>query len=194
VNADDDHPYWYPHQTRGGSIREERLIFPLTPGESWESAKPVVLPEDCRKPAELVAAEAKQLAMSKAEKRERAKRRREQKQAADEAVRPTYRTVVIHGRPKKVLVRTDPTQTVTVAKQPEADEAETPRKPRESKKTMKFERNAVAFCRELRDRWQRRVAEEPWMLEANAAAKYEVARLADHGPALLPTEPKRLAA
>jgi GNAT superfamily N-acetyltransferase len=37
-------PYWFPSQTTSGSIREDRLVFPIPPGVHWSEAMPVVLP------------------------------------------------------------------------------------------------------------------------------------------------------
>src|SRR5262245_41769795 len=37
-------PWWFPSQTSGGSIREDRLVFPIPPGTHWSDAKPIVLP------------------------------------------------------------------------------------------------------------------------------------------------------
>lgn len=44
---EDDHetPYWFPSQTSGGAIREDRLVIPIPPGTHWSDAKPVLLPE-----------------------------------------------------------------------------------------------------------------------------------------------------
>jgi hypothetical protein len=187
VNADDAHPYWYPHQTRGGSIREERLIFPLTPGESWESAKPIVLPEDCRKPAALVAAEQKQLEMAKAEKREKAKQRRAEREAVKQAAEPVYRTVVIAGKLKKIrLQKPQQAQTsLAVAEPATAGKVEKVELKKVKKPVLKHEKNAIAFCRELRDRWQQRVTQEPWMVQGRG--KYDVSRqLSDQGARALP--------
>src|SRR5258706_45821 len=38
-------PYWFPSQTSSGSIREDRLVFPIPPGTHWSDAKPIVLPQ-----------------------------------------------------------------------------------------------------------------------------------------------------
>jgi hypothetical protein len=38
-------PYWFPSQTTSGSIREDRLVFPIPPGVHWREAMPIVLPE-----------------------------------------------------------------------------------------------------------------------------------------------------
>jgi hypothetical protein len=37
-------PWWFPSQTTGGSIREDRLVLPIPPGTHWSDAKPIVLP------------------------------------------------------------------------------------------------------------------------------------------------------
>jgi hypothetical protein len=37
-------PWWYPSQTGGGELREDRLVFPIPPGVSWRDVLPVVLP------------------------------------------------------------------------------------------------------------------------------------------------------
>ena len=62
---------------------------------------------------------------------------------------------------------------VIVAPVVESVVAEKPK--REPRKPQKHEAAALAFCRELRDRWVERLAEQPWLIEA--AGKYEVAKL-----------------
>ena len=42
--GDETTPYWFPFQTNSGSIREDRLVFPIPPGTHWSDAKPIVLP------------------------------------------------------------------------------------------------------------------------------------------------------
>src|SRR5262245_9140789 len=37
-------PYWFPSQTSSGSIREDRLVFPIPPGVNWKDAMPRILP------------------------------------------------------------------------------------------------------------------------------------------------------
>ena len=49
VRQDDEvTPYWYPSQTTGGMICEDRLVLPIPPGIHWSEAKPVILPGDDR--------------------------------------------------------------------------------------------------------------------------------------------------
>ncbi len=38
-------PWWFPSQTNGGAIREDRLVLPIPPDTHWSDAKPTVLPE-----------------------------------------------------------------------------------------------------------------------------------------------------
>ena len=42
--GDTSTPWWFPAQTGGGSIREDRLVLPIPPGTHWSDAKPMVLP------------------------------------------------------------------------------------------------------------------------------------------------------
>jgi len=42
--GDCETPWWFPSQTTGGAIREDRLVFPIPPGTHWSDAKPVILP------------------------------------------------------------------------------------------------------------------------------------------------------
>jgi hypothetical protein len=43
-------PYWFPSQTAGGSIREDRLVLPIPPGTHWRDAKPIILPSTPAEP------------------------------------------------------------------------------------------------------------------------------------------------
>ena len=43
-SGDTTTPYWFPSQTTSGSIREDRLVFPIPPGVHWRDAMPIILP------------------------------------------------------------------------------------------------------------------------------------------------------
>lgn len=45
-SGDTKTPWWFPSQTSGGSIREDRIVLPIPPGTHWSDAKPLVLPGD----------------------------------------------------------------------------------------------------------------------------------------------------
>ena len=182
VRSGDDHPYWYPFQTKGGAIREDRLVFPIPPGTHWSEAKPVILPGECQKPAELAATERKQL------EDKRAARRVAKRAAAAEAARPPERNaagqIVVPGKVAmlvggRVRYVDRPGQRPAAAAPPVMAESEEKPK-RAPRPAQKHERAALAFCRELRDRWQERVAEEPGLL-ADARGKWDVSRLPGGG-------------
>ncbi len=44
VHRGDDCPWWYPSQTTGGSIREDRLVLPVPPDQHWSEIRPLLLP------------------------------------------------------------------------------------------------------------------------------------------------------
>lgn len=46
VEGDTFTPYWYPHQTSSGAVREDRLVLPIPPGTHWSEAKPILLPQE----------------------------------------------------------------------------------------------------------------------------------------------------
>lgn len=37
-------PWWFPSETSGGAVRENRIVLPIPPGTHWSEAKPLVLP------------------------------------------------------------------------------------------------------------------------------------------------------
>lgn len=39
-------PWWFPSQTNGGSIREDRLVLPIPPGMRWNDEMPRILPRE----------------------------------------------------------------------------------------------------------------------------------------------------
>jgi hypothetical protein len=42
--GDETTPYWYPTETQGGALKENRIALPIPPGTHWSDAKPAVLP------------------------------------------------------------------------------------------------------------------------------------------------------
>ena len=177
VRAGDDHPWWYPHQTKNGAMREDRLVFPIPPGTRWSDAVPVVLPEEARPPAGFIEAEQKRLGEAKQSRR---------KPRVKEAERPRM-SIIVRGKIKWVdrpASSTSPTPPPVVAEEPIVKEKPAPRK------VLKHEKAAIAFCRELRDRWAERVAEEPHLIAADAG-KYAVALPSAGGVESLPMPARR---
>ena len=42
--GDVETPWWFPSETSGGAVRENRIVLPIPPGTHWSDAKPIVLP------------------------------------------------------------------------------------------------------------------------------------------------------
>ena len=60
VRADDvTTPYWYPYETKGGSMREGRIVLPIPPGTHWRDTMPVMLPESGSAESKVLSAEVK---------------------------------------------------------------------------------------------------------------------------------------
>ena len=185
VNAGDDTPYWYPYETKNGSIRESRLCFPIPPGTPWREAATMELPPEARPPGGY-----------SLEDKSRKPRRREIVEKKAEV--PKMR-VWVGGRWKLVdrpapagrLEAVTPVPVVVEETLPAVVEKKEPK----VREIAPHEAAASAFCRELRDRWAERAAEEPALLTASAG-RYEVGRaLQGTASAALPArEPRRLAA
>jgi N-acetylglutamate synthase-like GNAT family acetyltransferase len=42
--GDTETPWWFPSQTSGGALNEDRLVLPIPPGKHWSDAMPVLMP------------------------------------------------------------------------------------------------------------------------------------------------------
>jgi hypothetical protein len=129
-------PYWFPAQTTGGSIREDRLVLPIPPGTHWSDVKPMVLPglSAVEGPKEEFAEGKKQLAG-----------KRERKVVEK---KPALRTIAFGG------LRAEP-----IAPPPKAKAVKEPKKKRKNDPRL------VSAARELRDRWLEQVNGEGYAIE-----------------------------
>ena len=184
TEGDDATPYWYPYQTRNGAMAEDRLVFPMGTREHWGEARRPALPEDARRPAELQAAEQKRIEASREEKRAA---RREAKKKTEAAEAERWITIFVGGKLKKIR-KPDNAVGWASAHHPgektnvlQATDGGLKPTLREKRRTPdKYDRAAVAWCRELRDRWQAVVSAEPGLVES--AGRYRIGR--DGGRAL----------
>ncbi len=39
-------PWWFPSETKGGAMMQDRLVFPIPQGTHWKDVMPIVLPRD----------------------------------------------------------------------------------------------------------------------------------------------------
>jgi hypothetical protein len=118
-------PWWFPSQTTGGAIREDRLVLPIPPGTHWSDAKPVVLPGERTPTKQLDAPRAKPIRDS----------------------RSGIRNATHHGilTTAAIGLRFVPVAPVAPPK-PE-------KKDRRKKAKRKNDARLVAAARELKDRW-----------------------------------------
>jgi hypothetical protein len=139
-------PYWFPSQTTSGSIREDRLVFPIPPGKRWSDEMPRILPAD------------------EAEKSEGSS----PKQIADTRPQPGRKPV-----PQEPTRRFAQFGRMTLREEPAP--AQVVKKPKAEKKPKrKNDPRLIAAARELRDRWLERVNADG--LLPSSQGKYDVSR------------------
>jgi hypothetical protein len=155
-------PWWFPSQTSGGSIREDRLVLPIPPGTHWSDAKPLVLPGagDCGLRSSDCGG--KELETAKPV------RKRPASSANPKSALRTPQSLPPTPAPKNRLWFAPPappapavTEQVTKVKRP----------PRVKQKN---DPRYVAAARELKDRWLEHVNTGQYLPTANA--KYEIGR------------------
>jgi len=151
--GDCETPWWFPSQTAGGSIREDRIVLPIPPGTHWNDEMPRILPgadrqlptADCGLPTD-----ARRLPSPRARK-ECAK---------------------VAGSLQPGGLR------FSVAK-PDAPQVPKEKAKRAPRPKTRNDPKLIAAARELRDRWLEQVNSDPSLIEQqkNQRGKYDVSRL-----------------
>jgi hypothetical protein len=141
-------PWWFPSETSGGAVRENRLVLPIPPGTHWSDAKPLVLPGWGNDECGIVNGELKKALPGKRSR-----------------------------KPKKELVVVNPSAISAgglrfAMTAPSVIEEKAEKK--EKKPKVKNDPQLVAAARELKDRWLEQV--NGGMHLPMAAGKYEVSR------------------
>ena len=121
-------PWWFPSKTAGGSIREDRIVLPISPGTHWSDAKPLILPDN--------AEESKQLPPPK--------RAAAKKPKILETLAPIRRNGLMFDIPKPG----EPLPEMKATKEP---------KPKSERVKRMCDPRLVSAARELRDRWLEKV-------------------------------------
>src|SRR5947209_2335571 len=150
-SGDEATPYWFPSQTGGGSIREDRLVLPIPPGTHWSDAKPLILPREEAPTPALPRGTGRGSEAGRAEKPK---------------VKGPSRSVAVASRGGLWFA---PPKLEAKAEEKPAKAAKGPRTKR------KHDPRLVAAARELRDRWLERVNAGAAALPV-ARGKYEVRR------------------
>jgi len=160
--GDTETPYWYPSETTGGAVKENRLVLPIPPGTHWSDAKPAVLP-GMEKIGE------KQLESDSGGRAKRPRKKQESKPV--QVTRPT--SIKAGG-----LRFGPPPEEV------EAQKAETAKRKAEKKPKQKNDPKLVAAVRELRDRYIEQI-NEGLLLPPSACGKYDVSRALEAAPSVM---------
>lgn len=181
--GDEVTPYWFPSQTTGGAIAEDRIVLPIPPNTHWRDAKPMVLPglPERQPPPEMpkclpggapVRPRPEQPKVTKAQRAAiaRSKSRHLGGVAAGKAA-------VITARGVKYIERADAPELV----EPTPEKPKKPKKPKQ-KNDPKY----IAAARELRDRYLEEV-NTGRLLPPAAYGKYDVSRQLDAAPTQLQT-------
>lgn len=160
-------PWWYPSETKGGAMKEGRIVLPIEPGTHWSDVKMIVLPGS--PPMEPGAPTA--LPIGEVEPKPKRSAAKKPKPATK---RPAY---VAPGG----LWVAPPKPTAEEIKAAKAAE------PKPKREKQKNDPKLVAAAREFRDRYLDEVNSGRHMLES--AGKYEVSRQLPPTPASIELVP-----
>jgi len=162
-DGDDQTPYWFPSETSGGAVKENRLVLPIPPGTHWSDAKPAILPGmenvNVLPPGASDPTVKKDRAASKAKK-------------------------VVTQPPKK------PSNGLWFAPpqpkpgSPEAIAAKIAEKPKRPREKFKNDPKMVEAARELRDRYMEQINIGN-LLPPGASGKYDVSRQLEAAPSVV---------
>lgn len=154
--GDTQTPYWFPSETSGGAVRENRLVLPIPPGTHWSDAKPAVLPG--MEQVNVLPADSG----GEVEKRQRKSARRKEPIAPAQPVS----TGLWFGGPRPA--------------EPTAEQKKAAKK-KEPKPRFKNDPQLVAAARELRDRYTEQI-NAGLLLPPSACGKYDVSRQLEGAP------------
>jgi hypothetical protein len=175
-------PWWYPSQTGGGEMREDRLVFPIPPGVSWRDVLPVVLPGTQERQSAPVPAKRKakgiEIPIVRVVTKPRGPRtpgglwfEHDLIQVVEQKVKGGWRTVAPLDTPLGQSL---------LKKAEEARAAEEKEAAAAPPKKLAIDPRLTALARELRDRWTEQV--QAGRILAAPAAKHDVRRLAEPAP------------
>jgi hypothetical protein len=166
--GDTETPYWFPSETSGGALKENRIVLPIPPGTHWSDAKPAVLPgiDEALKAQALPGAGAE----SGAERK---------KSKPKVAMKPAMkRTPMATGG---LRASAAPTLGPGIG-QPRVEKVKEPKPPRTRMK-FKNDPKLIAAARELRDRYTEQINAAPGtLLPPSACGKYDVSRQLECAP------------
>lgn len=189
-DGDDRTDYWFPSQTMGGSVAEDRIVLPIPPGTHWRDAKPLVLPGLPERQADVgELPEALPGGQPVRRRPERPKLTNKQRAAlarsssAHLGGAPIGQKAVIRGGKIKYvpIPGFDPAEDLPE----ELAQPAKPKKPR--KRKQKNDPKYVAAARELRDRYLEEVNSPGSgnLLPPAARGNYDVSRALESAPSVI---------
>jgi hypothetical protein len=181
--GDEATPYWFPSETSGGAVRENRLVLPIPPDTHWSDAKPSVLPGL----AIASAGEGAKPLPLQPHPREKRERKTKAKSAVRGPQKPRGGLWFAPPEPPPLTK-----EEVKAAKEAEK-KAKAEEKKRQRRTKQKNDPKYVAVARELRDRYLEDInsAGDGMLLPPAAHGKYDVSRQLPHGsfaPMLVQTD------
>jgi hypothetical protein len=197
--GDEQTPYWFPFETKGGLMAESRVVLPIPPGKRWDEVEPVVFPGSAEREAEARRLEqrASEGDEAEADRAALAELRKAAREAAKRAERASQQTEVVHGveaphaaaaptgfaAPPEVLARQEAEAKAAAAEAKKRAMAEAKREAKAAAKAArrKSDPRLLAFSRELRDRWAEAVAARPGLIGLGCRGKYELGRRLEGG-------------
>jgi hypothetical protein len=161
--GDTETPYWFPSETSGGALKENRIVLPIPPGTHWSDAKPAVLPgmDEAMRANALPPS----VPGTEVERKPRSEGRKVKTAPGATVSRPPSRGVWVAPPP--------PTKEQIAA----AKKAEKAKKMKAPK--MKNDPKLIAAARELRDRYTEQInapGAPGTLLPPSANGKYDVSR------------------
>jgi len=193
-------PYWFPSQTMGGAVAEDRIVLPIPPGTHWRDAKAVLLPgpPEGGGAVEDDASGGPKLLPGGAPVRPRPEQGEAKKKVsvARKAAIARSRSKHLGGVPagKAAIISQGGVRYIDRADAPpEPPEDEAPRKSRTRKPRprRKHDPKYVAAARELRDRYLEEMNSpgSDFALPPAAHGKYDVSRQLEAAPTQLEQTP-----
>ncbi|XAL98786.1 hypothetical protein OT109_14500 [Phycisphaeraceae bacterium D3-23] len=167
--------YWFPSQTGGGAMAEDRLVLPIPPGTHWSDAKPVLLPSGPISEGRDAEVKLLESEVSRLEREKRAAGRVSKRKAAAVALpRHAIESGGLRFAPPPPPEGGEGSEQTSGGKE-EVEAALKEAKRAVKKAKRKFDPAQEAFARELKDRWLEEVLARPGLL-AQGAEKYAVRR------------------
>ena len=182
---DDSTPYWFPSQTTGGAVGEDRIVLPIPPGTHWRDAKPLILPGLPALPAVPQKPELPKTLPGGALVRPRPEQPKQTVAQRMAIVRSTSKH--LQGTPKGKSAVLSAGGVKYVDRGDYVAEPEPAKPKREPKPRQKNDPKYVAAARELRDRYLEEVNTGRMLPAANG--KYDVSRQLAAGPSSIKQAP-----